>query len=99
MVENTLQATLLYEPPSKHIDKDKFAAVDLYFPILAKAYGELSFGKEAKRLHFIVPVLAIVCALFEDVKILSEKTIEGKRVHEHGAFEFVIKRGNTRVRV
>ncbi|KAG6951003.1 hypothetical protein JG688_00013915, partial [Phytophthora aleatoria] len=47
-------------------------------------------SKEAKRLHFIVPVLASVCALFDrDVQILAEETVVGKR--------FVLKRGEKRV--
>jgi hypothetical protein len=55
-------------------------------------------GHEAKRVHFIAPILIIVCAYFKgDVQILTEEVIDGNRVHAHGHFEFVLKRGNKRL--
>ncbi|KAG2976541.1 hypothetical protein PC118_g13370 [Phytophthora cactorum] len=63
-----------------------------------ETFGEIVTGKEAKRLHFIVPILACVCGLFDgEVQILAEETVTGKRVHGDGSFEFVIERGSKRV--
>ncbi|GMF41802.1 unnamed protein product [Phytophthora lilii] len=87
-----------YRPSLKPIPDEKLDALHIYFPILIKAFGDITTGKEAKRLHFIVPVLASVCALFDGgVQILAEETVIGKRVHGDGAFEFVLKRGEKRV--
>ncbi|OWZ24572.1 Crinkler (CRN) [Phytophthora megakarya] len=87
-----------YRPSSKPIPDDKLDALHRYFPILIKAFGDIFTGKEAKRLHYLVPVLASVCAVFDGgVQILAEETVIGKRVHGDGAFEFVLKRGEKRV--
>ncbi|KAG1707075.1 hypothetical protein DVH05_026271 [Phytophthora capsici] len=84
-----------YVQTSKPIADEKLDAVHDYFPILLEAFGDIV---TAKRLHFIVPVLASVCALFNgDARILAEEKVEGKRVHGDGAFEFVLQRVNKRV--
>jgi hypothetical protein len=63
-----------------------------------KAFGTIVTGKEAKRLHFLAPIFVCVCSLLGgDVQILAEETIEGKRVHADGSFEFVIRCGNKRI--
>ncbi|EGZ11069.1 hypothetical protein PHYSODRAFT_264761, partial [Phytophthora sojae] len=96
-IDSIMPATK-YRPSSKPIPDEKLDALHRYFPILIKAFGDIITGKEAKRLHFIVPVLASVCALFDGgVQILAEETVIGKRVHGDGAFEFVLKRGEKRV--
>ncbi|EGZ28980.1 hypothetical protein PHYSODRAFT_250419 [Phytophthora sojae] len=96
-IDSIMPATK-YRPSSKPIPDEKLDALHRYFPILVKAFGDIITGKEAKRLHFIVPVLASVCALFDGgVQILAEETVIGKRVHGDGAFEFVLKRGEKRV--
>jgi hypothetical protein len=71
------------------------ASVDLlidYLTIVRKVAGPVAAGKEAKRLHFIFPVLAIVCATFENVEILIEEDVNGQNVHVNGHFEFILKR-------
>ncbi|KAG2770360.1 hypothetical protein Pcac1_g18567 [Phytophthora cactorum] len=87
-----------YEQPSKVVENDKLDVLHAYLLLLTKAFGEIVTGKEAKRLHFIVPILACVCGLFDgEVQILAEETVTGKRVHGDGSFEFVIERGSKRV--
>ncbi|GMF39950.1 unnamed protein product [Phytophthora lilii] len=84
--------------PSKVVENDKLDVLHAYLLLLTKAFGEIVTGKEAKRLHFIVPILACVCGLFDgEVRILAEETVTGKRVHGDGSFEFVIERGSKRV--
>ncbi|EGZ13479.1 hypothetical protein PHYSODRAFT_411622, partial [Phytophthora sojae] len=93
-IDSIMPATK-FRPSSKPIPDEKLDALHRYFPILIKAFGDIITGK---RLHFIVPVLASVCALFDGgVQILAEETVIGKRVHGDGAFEFVLKRGEKRV--
>lgn len=38
-------------------------------------------------------ILACICSLMDDVKILIEENVNGRRIHVNGRFEFVIKRG------
>ena len=57
--------------------------------------GDIVFGKEAKLLHFIAPVLICVCILFNgDVDIVVEDELAGSFVRAHGFFEFMLRRGN-----
>ncbi|KAI9980317.1 hypothetical protein PInf_026446 [Phytophthora infestans] len=64
---------------------------------LRKLYGEVTDGKEAKRLLFIAPILETVSRLLGDVQILVEEDVNGKNVLVKGRFEFVLKRGNKKV--
>ncbi|OWZ07898.1 Crinkler (CRN) [Phytophthora megakarya] len=57
----------------------------------SKLLGEIIAGKDANRLHFMVPLLAGVCALCPN---LTDETVVGKRVHGDGTFEFVLPRGD-----
>jgi hypothetical protein len=87
-----------YEQSTKAIEDDTIDLLYSYLLVVTKAFGEVVTGTEAKRLHFIAPVLACVCALFDgDVQILAEENVVGKRVHGDGKFEFVIKRGSKRL--
>lgn len=69
-------------------------------PLLTALHQYLSFATicfgsitEAKRVHFIAPIIIIVCSFFNgDIQILAEEDIEGNRVHAHCHFEFVLKR-------
>ncbi|KAL3665289.1 hypothetical protein V7S43_009917 [Phytophthora oleae] len=97
-IDSIMPATR-YQPTSKPIADEKLAALDVYLPTLAKVFGDMYVGNEAKRLYFIMPVLATVCALFNDVEVLVEETIVGKRVQVDGTFEFVLKRGEKRVSI
>ncbi|TMW60659.1 hypothetical protein Poli38472_000701 [Pythium oligandrum] len=47
-----------YEQPPKPIDDSYIDVLYEYLLIATKAFGEVVTGKEAKRLHFIAPVLA-----------------------------------------
>ena len=68
----------------------------LYYATLC--FGSISEGHEAKRVHFIAPIIIIVSAFFQgDIQILAEEDIDGNRVHAHGHFEFVLKRAEKRI--
>jgi len=64
-------------------------------------FGTISSGKEAKRLHFIAPVLTAVALLFKDdaekVKILVEVDVDGVNIRSNGHFEFVLQKGSRKV--
>ena len=61
-------------------------------------FGMFIEGNESTRVHFIAPIIMIVCSFFKGrIKILAEEQIEGNRVHAHGHFEFVLKRGTKRI--
>ena len=60
--------------------------------------GRLVDGKEAKRLHFIAPVLITVCHLLDgDVEIAVEEDLHGNFLNAHGHFEFMVTRGKKAV--
>ncbi|CAK4622259.1 unnamed protein product [Aphanomyces euteiches] len=64
---------------------------------LRDLYGQVTDGKEAKRLFFIAPILETVSRLIKDVRILVEEDVAGKNVLLNGRFEFVLKRGKKRI--
>jgi hypothetical protein len=67
-------------------------ALQEYLSFATICFGSLSEGHEAKRVHFIAPIIIIVCSFFNgNVQILAEEDITGNRVHAHGHFEFVLK--------
>ena len=60
--------------------------------------GELVTGKEAKLLHFICPILVVVCSLFNgDVRLKVEEDLTGNYVKANCHFEFTLERRNKRV--
>jgi hypothetical protein len=80
------------------IPADMIASLATYLSYASLCFGVMSEGNEAKRVHCIAPILIIVCAKFNgDIKILIEEDVDGVRVHAHGHFEFVLKRGNKRI--
>jgi hypothetical protein len=73
-------------------------ALHQYLSFATICFGSISEGHEAKRVHFIAPIIVIVCSFFKgDIQILAEEEIVGNRVHAHGHFEFVLKRGDKRI--
>jgi hypothetical protein len=73
-------------------------ALSHYLSWASLCFGSITEGHEAKRVHFIAPIVIIVCSTFGgDLQILAEEDIEGNRVHAHGRFEFVLKRGDKRI--
>lgn len=65
-----------------------------YLSYATKCFGDVSSGKESKRLHFIAPILIFVCILFNgEVEIVVEEDLSGKFVKAHGHFEFMLRRG------
>lgn len=73
-------------------------ALHQYLSFATSCFGSITEGREAKRVHFIAPVIIIVCAFFNgDIQILAEEDISGARLHAHGHFEFVLKRQQKRI--
>jgi hypothetical protein len=73
-------------------------ALHQYLSFATICFGSISEGHEAKRVHFIAPIIIIVCSYFNgDIQILAEEEIEGNRVHAHSHFEFVLKRRDKRI--
>lgn len=66
---------------------------------LRTLYGQITDGKEAKRLFFIAPILETVSRLLGNVRILVEEDVVGKNVLLKGRFEFVLKRGTKRISI
>ncbi|KAJ8556924.1 hypothetical protein ON010_g9041 [Phytophthora cinnamomi] len=88
----------IYIQGSKHVADEKLGVLHQYLGMLANVFPLIESSSEATRLHFIVPLLASVCVLFNgDVQMRAESPIVGKRVHADGAFEIVLQRGDKRV--
>lgn len=64
---------------------------------MTRKFGGLFTGKEAKRLHFITPIIVHISCLFEDFEILVEESVFGNSLHPHGHFEFILQRGEKKV--
>lgn len=92
VVSGTLQPTVGGLP------QDRLSTLHQYILFASKCFGSITEDHEAKRVHFIAPIIIIVCSFFNGgVKILAEEEIEGNRVHAHGHIEFVLKRRNKRI--
>jgi hypothetical protein len=87
-----------YIQSRRKIDDDQLSFLAQYLSITTKCFGDITTGKEAKRLHFIAPVLICVCNLLDgDVDIVVEEDLVGNFVKAHGHFEFMLRRGNKAV--
>lgn len=83
---------------SSYIQDEVLDALVNYLSYASICFRLITEGNEAKRVHFIAPILIIVCSSFSgDIEILAEEDIDGNRVHAHGHFEFVLKRGDKRI--
>jgi hypothetical protein len=80
------------------MDEAQLDFLEQYLSMTTKCFGDITTGKESKRLHFIAPVLICVCILFEgDVDIVVEEDLVGNFVKAHGHFEFMLRRGQKAV--
>jgi hypothetical protein len=87
-----------YVQPRRNIDDAHLSFLAQYLSIATKCFGDITTGKEAKRLHFIAPILICVCILLDgDVDIVVEEDLVGNFVKAHGHFEFMLIRGNKAV--
>jgi hypothetical protein len=87
-----------YVQTRKDIDKEHLDFIQKYLSYTTQCFGNITTGKEAKRLHFIAPILICVCFLFKgSVDIAVEENLDGKFVKAHGHFEFMIRRGGKAV--
>eukprot|EP00569_Conticribra_weissflogii_P002491 CAMPEP_0171346544 /NCGR_PEP_ID=MMETSP0878-20121228/25128_1 /TAXON_ID=67004 /ORGANISM="Thalassiosira weissflogii, Strain CCMP1336" /LENGTH=351 /DNA_ID=CAMNT_0011850249 /DNA_START=41 /DNA_END=1096 /DNA_ORIENTATION=+ len=87
-----------YVQPTRDMDAAQLDFLARYLSFTTGCLGPITTGKEAKRLHFIAPVLICVCILFNgDVNIAVEEELVGNFVRAHGNFEFMLTRGNKAV--
>jgi hypothetical protein len=87
-----------YDQPCKEIPEDIFTCMSTYLGYLGKCFGSVISGKEAKRLHFIAPILSCVCCIFNGgVEILVETSLAGNHIRTTGNFEFILKKGGKRI--
>ncbi|GMF66211.1 unnamed protein product [Phytophthora lilii] len=88
----------LYRQNRKPIPEDEFNFLWEYLTYASKAMnGYADAAKEAKRYHFIAPVLIMLCNLFDDVNLEVEESVDGNNVHANVFFEFVLTRGKTKI--
>ncbi|KAG7386714.1 hypothetical protein PHYPSEUDO_015309 [Phytophthora pseudosyringae] len=87
-----------YSYERKPIPDHAFDFLIKYLKYAAEAMnGYTDASREAKRYHFIAPVLILLCSLFVDVKLEVEESVDGNEVHANGHFEFVLTRGKTKI--
>ena len=80
-----------FEQERPRIKESHLAFFSKYLSMTTKVFGKLTTGKEAKRLHFIAPILICVCFLLDGkVGIVAEEDLNGSRLQAHGHFEFMI---------
>ncbi|KAL3806439.1 hypothetical protein ACHAXA_007048 [Cyclostephanos tholiformis] len=91
-------APLNYVQAKRAMDDTQLDFLEKYLSFTTKCFGAITTGKEAKRLHFIAPILVCVCFLLKgDVKIVAEEDLVGNFVKAHGHFEFMLIRGTKAV--
>ncbi|GMF42829.1 unnamed protein product [Phytophthora lilii] len=73
-VEKILRATS-YEQQSKDIPDDDIDVVYAYLLRVSKVFGAIETGKEAKRLHFIAPILVCVSGCFMEMSRFWSKNL------------------------
>jgi len=87
-----------YVQSRRNIDIAQLKFLSKYLSFTTQCFGDITSGKEAKRRHFIAPILVCVCFLFDgDVTILVEEDLVGTFVKAHGHFEFMLRRGSRAV--
>ena len=87
-----------YIQPRRNIDDAQLSFLAQYLSITTKFFRDITTGGDAKRLHFIAPVLICVCILFDgDVDIVVEEDLVGNFVKAHSHYEFMLRRGNKAV--
>jgi len=89
--------TIQYKFPRKEIKSEDMNALYASMKFFTKALGGTIESNESKLLFFIAPILVHVSCLVQDVQILVEENVVGKRVHANGRFEFVLCYGAKRV--
>ncbi|TMW68280.1 hypothetical protein Poli38472_005748 [Pythium oligandrum] len=87
-----------YKQMRKPIPDHTFQFLVEYLKFAADAMnGYTDASREAKRYHFIAPVLVVLCSLFDDVKLEVEETVDGDVIHANGHFQFILTRGKTKI--
>ncbi|KAE9006010.1 hypothetical protein PR002_g16602 [Phytophthora rubi] len=87
-----------YIQKCKPIPADKLKFLCDYLAYASKAMNGYDEAlKEAKRSHFIAPILIMLCGLFDDAKLGVEESVDGNNVDTNGYFEFVLTRGKTKI--
>ncbi|KAF0690965.1 Aste57867_17720 [Aphanomyces stellatus] len=83
--------------PRREIESEDMNALYACMKLFTKALGGTIESNESKLLFFIAPILIHVSCLVENVQILVEENVVGKRVHANGRFEFVLRCGAKRI--
>ncbi|RLN88183.1 hypothetical protein BBJ28_00024972, partial [Nothophytophthora sp. Chile5] len=77
----------------KPLPKKTLDLLENIFEMKQASYGAVITGSEAKRLHFIEPILLIVANLLEpSIKIEIEEAVNGNCVNVNGNLTVVLKR-------
>ena len=80
--------------PRRYIDDAHLSFLAQYLSITTRCFGHITTGSQAKRLHFIAPILMCVCNLLQgDVEFVVEEDLVGNFVKARCHFEFMIRRG------
>ncbi|GMF30701.1 unnamed protein product [Phytophthora lilii] len=79
-----------YKHERKPIPDHAFDFLIKYLKYAAEAMnGYTDASREAKRYHFIAPVLIMLCSLFVDVKLEVAESVDGNKLHANGNFKFL----------
>jgi len=82
----------------KEVPAEDLESLHKYLCRVGSLLGPLQSGKEAKRLHFIAPILIYLGGLFDkQMIILIEECVPGINIHTNGNFEFVIQVGGKKI--
>ncbi|KAF8453698.1 hypothetical protein BGX38DRAFT_1176694 [Terfezia claveryi] len=82
----------------KEIPAEDLESLYKYLCRATPVFGPIYSGKEAKRLHFVAPILIYLGGLFNGrMRILIEERIPGKNIHTDGNFEFVVQIGGKKI--
>ncbi|KAL3664679.1 hypothetical protein V7S43_010428 [Phytophthora oleae] len=96
-MDQVLQVKTPYHPTLKAIPDEKLDVLHSYLCLAHNAFGDIMTGKKGERLYYILPILACVCSLIEDARLVDKYEVVGKSVPGGVTFDFVLERGRTRV--
>ncbi|KAL7519641.1 hypothetical protein ACHAWX_004400 [Stephanocyclus meneghinianus] len=87
-----------YVQPKRDIEDAPIDFLTTYLSFATKSFSPITIGHEAKRLHFIAPIIFCIGNLFEgDIDVAVDEDVVGDFVHARGHFEFLLRRGNKAV--
>ena len=84
-----------YSEPIKDIGDEMMRMLQWYLECASKMF--LGRRNESSRLYFIGPILICIGSMLSDVTLETEANVRGEIVRAHGRFDFLIRRGGTRI--